>query len=88
MSQEVTVEISMYPLQDNFIHIIQQFIDRLNTYSDIRVITNTLSTQVFGPYDTVMSAVTTEMKSAHHNAGQAIFVMKVLSGNLAPSSNG
>ena len=44
----ISVEISMYPLKDEYIPGIQAFIDRLNKYPELKVITNTMSTQVFG----------------------------------------
>ena len=72
------VEISMYPLAEEYRPLIQAFIDRLNTYPDVRVLTNTLSTQIFGPLDRVMSMLTAEIERSAAAAPQLVFVMKVL----------
>ena len=80
----VSVEISMYPLTDEFIPAIQGFIDDLNSHSDIKVITNTMSTQVFGDYATVLRVVSQCMQKAHEITPKAPFVMKVLNGDLSP----
>ena len=77
------VEISMYPLTGEYRPLIQAFIDRLNTYPDMTVRTNSLSTQVWGPLDLVLEMVAAEIERAATDAPQLVFVMKVLPG-LAP----
>jgi uncharacterized protein YqgV (UPF0045/DUF77 family) len=78
------VEISMYPLAGDYRPLIQAFIDRLNTYTDLEVVTNALSTQVWGPLDRVMSVLATEMERSATEGPQPIFVMKVLPGLKPP----
>jgi uncharacterized protein YqgV (UPF0045/DUF77 family) len=85
---DVSVEISLYPLSEDFIPPISDFIDRLNGYPDLRVITNTMSTQVFGPYERVLEVLAREMRATHRELPKAPFVMKVLNGNLAPPVDG
>jgi uncharacterized protein YqgV (UPF0045/DUF77 family) len=79
------VEISMYPLAGEYRPPIQAFIDRLNTHPGLRVQTNALATQIWGPLDQIMAVLTQEMAGAAAAAGapQLVFVMKVLPG-LAP----
>ena len=72
------VEISMYPLAGEYIPPIQAFIDRLNTYSELQVLTNTLSTQIWGELDRVMAILGQEMQRSATSGPQLIFVMKVL----------
>ncbi|PKH90591.1 MULTISPECIES: hypothetical protein [unclassified Pseudoalteromonas] len=81
---KLSVEISKYPLHQDYIPFIQGFIDRLNEYDDLKVITNTLSTQIFGDYDLVMQVLSTEIKRSYEEFGKAIFVCKFLSGDLSP----
>ncbi|MBH0028400.1 MULTISPECIES: hypothetical protein [unclassified Pseudoalteromonas] len=81
---KLSVEISKYPLHQDYIPFIQGFIDRLNEYNDLKVITNTLSTQIFGDYDLVMQVLSTEIKRSYEEFGKAIFVCKFLSGDLSP----
>jgi uncharacterized protein YqgV (UPF0045/DUF77 family) len=72
------VEISMYPLAEDYRPLIQAFIDRLNTYPEVRVLTNALSTQIFGPLARVMAILTAEIERSAGAAPQLVFVMKVL----------
>ena len=77
------VEISMYPLDGDYRPLIRAFIDRLNTYPELRVLTNSLSTQIWGPLDRVMVILAEEMRRA--DAGpQPVFVLKVLPGLEGP----
>ncbi len=80
----VSVEISLYPLADDYLTPIRSFIARLNTYDEIDVLTNTMSTQVFGPYEKVLSILATEMQRTHEETPKAAFAMKVLGGDLSP----
>ena len=75
---DIGVEISLYPLHQDFIPPIQGFIDRLNTDARLRIITNSMSTQVFGDYDAVMQALVRELRSTFEANDKAVFVMKVL----------
>ena len=75
---DIGVEISLYPLRDDYIPPIRGFIGRLNADSRFRVMTNDMSTQVFGDYDRVMEVLTREMRATFADGRKAIFVMKVL----------
>ncbi len=63
---------------NEYIPPIQDFIDRLNSYSDIAVSTSSTSTQVTGDYGVVMKVLGEEMQRTHEEVGQAIFVAKFL----------
>jgi uncharacterized protein YqgV (UPF0045/DUF77 family) len=78
------VEISMYPLSGDYLPRIQAFIDRLNTYPELVVLTNSLSTQVWGALDRVMAILAEEMARSAAGSPQLVFVMKVLPGLAAP----
>ncbi len=75
---DIGVEISLYPLHQDFIPPIQGFIDRLNTDTRLRVVTNSMSTQVFGDYDAVMQTLVRELRATLEANDKAVFVMKVL----------
>jgi uncharacterized protein YqgV (UPF0045/DUF77 family) len=79
------VEISMYPLTGDYRPPIQAFIDRLNTHAGLRVETNALSTQLWGPLDRLMAVLAEEMARSAAAAPQLVFVMKVLPGLEAPA---
>jgi uncharacterized protein YqgV (UPF0045/DUF77 family) len=78
------VEISMYPLgAGEYRAAIQAFIDRLNTHADLKVHTNTLSTQIWGALERIMTVLGEEMTRAAAGP-QLVFVLKVLPGIAAP----
>jgi uncharacterized protein YqgV (UPF0045/DUF77 family) len=74
------IEISLYPLAADFIPPIKAFIDRLNTYPEIRVITNAMSTQISGEHQRLFEIVAKETAITFAEAGRKVFVMKVLGG--------
>lgn len=75
---QVMVELSLYPLVNEFIPPIKDFIERLNTHQALTVTTCSTSTQVTGDYQTVMQILGTEMQRVHEEVGQAVFVAKFL----------
>ena len=81
---KLSVEISKYPLDQDYIPFVKDFIDRLNTYAGLKVITNTMSTHIFGDYDLVMQVLNTEIKRSYEQFGKVIFVCKFISGDLSP----
>ena len=83
---ELSVEISKYPLADDYKPAIKDFIERLQATDGLVVECNTMSTQVFGDYDLVMVTLTAEMKRSYEQFGKAIFVYKMIPGiNLDPA---
>ncbi|MFQ6370475.1 hypothetical protein [Shewanella sp. YIC-542] len=78
----LTVDISMYPLHDNYKDPIRWLIKRLDGYAGVTRVTNSLSTQVSGEFDVVMQMLSTEMKAAYEQFGKAIFVCKFLEGEF------
>jgi uncharacterized protein YqgV (UPF0045/DUF77 family) len=84
-AMQLSAEISMYPLKDEYIPSIRAFIERLNSHSGLRVITNTMSTQVFGEYDLLMDLLKIEMRKSYEQFGRVIFVCKFIDGDLAPA---
>jgi len=75
---DIGVEISLYPLHQQFIPPIRDFINRLNADQRLRVVTNSMSTQVFGDYDVVMAMLVRELRVTLAGNDKAVFVMKVL----------
>lgn len=76
-----SVEISYYPLNVEYIPPIKGFIERMNAYDNLTVKTSGMSTQVFGQYDEVMKALTTEIKKSFE-LPHSVFVMKVINADL------
>jgi len=84
---ELSVEISKYPLADDYIPAIKDFIERLEKVNGLSVVGNTMSTQVFGDYDLVMDTLKNEMRYSYDQFGKAIFVCKFIGMNLDPALN-
>lgn len=77
-----SVEISMYPLDVNYIEAITLFIKNLKKHPFISLETNGMSTQVFGDYDNVMTAIQKEMKTSFLFEKKVVFTMKVINSHL------
>ena len=75
---QVMVEISLYPLMEQYIQPIKGFIERLNNHPELWVDTSTTNTLVRGDYQTVMAILGNEMQRTHEEVGQAVFVAKFL----------
>lgn len=80
----VSLEISMYPLADDYIPAIEAFIEALKQRDDLEVITNTMSTQVFGELETVMATLTDGLKGAWQDSGKSVFAIKIINSDLRP----
>jgi len=81
-----SVEISYYPLHNEFIPPIKDFIGRLNNYDNITVQTSGMSTQVFGKYFEVMEILTKEI----HNSFElphSVYILKIVNTDLQIHSN-
>ncbi len=74
------IEISLYPLDADYIPSIKAFIDRLNTYSELKVTTNAMSTQIAGEHHRVFEILAKETAATFGERGRKVFVMKVLGG--------
>ena len=77
-----SIEISLYPLDSDYIPPIKDFIDRLNAYPEIRVTTNAMSTQIAGEHQRLFEILARETAVTFAAAGRKVFVMKVLGGEV------
>jgi uncharacterized protein YqgV (UPF0045/DUF77 family) len=75
---KVAVDISLYPLADDFIPPIQDVIERLNQHDGVSVVTNPMSTQLRGEFEDVMSALQQEVKTTFEQTPKAVFAVKIL----------
>jgi len=77
---QTAIEISLYPLDTDFIPPIKDFIERLNKYPELRVTTNAMSTQVAGEHGRLFEILAKETATSFGERGRKVFVMKVLGG--------
>ena len=75
---KVAVDISLYPLDADFIPPISDVIERLNAYDKLEVWTNAMSTQVVGEFAEVWEAIGNEIGTTFEKVPKGVFVMKVL----------
>jgi len=79
---KISIELSLYPLaEEQYKSEIWAFIKRLRAVKGLKVITNGMSTQVFGEYDLAVSSVMSEIKHVHSTTGAAVFVCKFINGD-------
>jgi uncharacterized protein YqgV (UPF0045/DUF77 family) len=74
---KISVELTFSPLQDDFEEHIILFIKKLRQ-SGLTVLENPLSTQVYGPYDEVMSVLGKEIKIAFALMDRGLLYMKIV----------
>ncbi|WP_461302374.1 hypothetical protein [Aureisphaera sp.] len=77
---DISVELTLTPLQDDFEPPIIAFIKSLRD-SGLTVLENPLSTQVYGDYDTVMGLLQKEMKTALAAMESGLLYMKIVKSN-------
>ncbi|MEZ7831420.1 MAG: YkoF family thiamine/hydroxymethylpyrimidine-binding protein [Gammaproteobacteria bacterium] len=79
---KASVDISLYPLADEYIPAIKEFIDTVQQYPEVAVIRNDLSTQLYGDYDQIMDLLKIEVRLSWEKYGKSIFVIKFLRDDL------
>ena len=75
---KVAVDISLYPLDADYLPPIKDVIDRLNQHNGIDVWTNAMSTQLFGEFDDVMQALHVEIGTTFEKIPKAVFTIRIL----------
>jgi uncharacterized protein YqgV (UPF0045/DUF77 family) len=79
---EIGVEISLYPLAGQFVPQIHDFIARVSAAGELKVVSGSLSTQIFGEYERVFETLRRELRATFESRGEqggkAAFVLKVL----------
>lgn len=78
----VAVDISLYPLAEEFLTPIKDVIRRLNEHESVDVETNAMSTQVRGEYDDVMNILEREIKLTFEQVPKAVFAIRILNNPL------
>ena len=75
---QVAVDISLYPLDEDFIPPIKDVIERLGNHSGIEIERNRMSTQVRGEFNVVMPILTAEIETTFASVPKAVFAIKIL----------
>ncbi len=83
----LTAELSLYPLQNDYIPAIQGFIDDLALVPGLTVITNAMSTQVNGEFEQVFLAVQDVLARSVQAFGMQVLVCKFIAADLEITDN-
>ena len=75
---KVAVDISLYPLDENFIPPIKSVIERLGQHEGVEIEYNRMSTQLRGEFDVVVPALTAEIRTTFVDVPKAVFAIKIL----------
>jgi uncharacterized protein YqgV (UPF0045/DUF77 family) len=78
----VAVDISLYPLAEEFLTPIKDVIRRLNEHESVEVETNAMSTQIRGEYDDVMAVLEREIRQTFEQVPKAVFTVRILNNPL------
>lgn len=79
---KISIDISMYPLNQDFKPPILAFIHSLEGHPDISVKRNTMSTQIFGDFKKVMPVLNDKMYDAMQKEPSVIMVIKLVNSDL------
>ncbi|MEO0575767.1 MAG: YkoF family thiamine/hydroxymethylpyrimidine-binding protein, partial [Pseudomonadota bacterium] len=77
-NMQARMDVSLYPLANDYIPAIKDVIQRFNSYPALVVVTNEMSTQITGELDVLMQAMQREIRTSFEQHGKCIFVMKLL----------
>lgn len=80
----LSVQLSCYPLKDEYKQPIRDLIARLEQ-SGLEVHPGRMSTEMFGEYDEVMRVLSETMKWSFETYGKAVFVAKIMEGDRRPT---
>lgn len=79
---QITIEISMYPLAQDYEHHIVDFINRLKSHDVILVKSNAMSTYVQGNFDVVWEIMRQELKKTFESGVPVSNVLKIIPRSL------
>jgi uncharacterized protein YqgV (UPF0045/DUF77 family) len=78
----ITAEVSLYPLQDQFLPRIETFIRTIDRAPGLEVTVNQMSTQFRGELEDVTRAVEQALASSFQAGGPQVLVAKFLNADL------
>ena len=78
---QVSIDVSLYPLNEKFILSIDDFISDLKKYDNIEVRTNSMSTQLFGEFDDLFGILKIEIEKTFRKEINSVFNLKIVNGD-------
>jgi uncharacterized protein YqgV (UPF0045/DUF77 family) len=78
----ITVDISMYPLNADYKPAIKDFIRKLRRHEGLTLVTNQMSTQINGDFAAVTAAVNASIQASMQEQGKVVFIARYLNADL------
>ena len=78
---QVSIDVSLYPLNEKFIPLIREFINDLKKYNNIEIRTNSISTQLFGEFDDLMNILKIEIEKTFKKEINSVLNLKIVNGD-------
>lgn len=79
---KISVEISKYPLSEQYLSRVDDFLERLHAHKDLKILVTPISTQIYGESSLIFSALEKEICQSFET-GQSPFVLKILKDDLS-----
>ena len=79
---KISVDVSLYPLREEFIPAIVDFIHQVENHPGIEVLRNRMSTQLFGECEAVMAVLAAELQRSWETHGKSVLVAKFIPGDV------
>ena len=76
----ISVELTLLPLNNDFKIPIKNFIQKLRSLG-FKVLENPMSTQIYGEYDALMSALQQAIKEVFENESAVVLNIKIIKGD-------
>jgi uncharacterized protein YqgV (UPF0045/DUF77 family) len=76
----ISIDISLYPLNEDYIKPIKSFINVVNSTDGLEVETNKMSTQIRGESDIIFDLLKNEIPNVFEE-NRAAFILKIIKGS-------
>jgi len=76
----VSVEITLMPLNDNYKELIKSFIISIRN-NGLKILENPLSTQIYGDYDKIMNLLNNRIKEIFYKNNSIMINLKIVNGD-------
>lgn len=80
---QLTAELSLYPLSEDYIRIVLAFIDRLEQCEELTIRRNAMSTQISGEATQVMQVIQAALTKSFEEFGEQVLTAKFIPGEFS-----
>jgi uncharacterized protein YqgV (UPF0045/DUF77 family) len=80
---QLTAELSLYPLSENYIQIVLAFIETLEQSGGLTIRRNAMSTQISGDATKVMQVIQAALTRSYNDYGKQVLTAKFIPGEFS-----